>query len=828
MNFKKSVLLLIHLCPVIIFGQLLNDSMKIAAGSEYILTPFQQLIKSSNYRKVWAKPVMVPAFTLKNAATINIILNEQKRKILFAEINGQRFILKTPDRFFPDVLDIDINGTFIEKLLNDKVSAFYPYAEAVVGELADSANLFNTDCKYVYLSNNHLPDSLAKDFSNRLYALESIKEQNNISEFISNLISTDSLIKMKLQGRVYATNEKVFLRTRLFDLWVNDWKTEDAEIKWVRNAASNMLSPIVINRDRSFFYYNGIIFKTLLGFAHLNYIQPFEAKMQEKKIFEIAAKNNDRFFTTSLTKSEWMLEAEDLKQRLTDNLIHNSLKNLPSEIYPISSQTLFRKLKLRRKSLTKVASDYYNYLSTEIDLPGSNKNEVFLINQATDSTTTVLIKRDEEIVYQSEFNSNFTKQLRIYGINGVNKFEVYTKKSNQTQIKIIGGIGNDSIIHNGSGKIEVFENPGNYLKLNRSDKRSISSDTAINRFSYQQYTYTKHAFVPAAFYSNEDLIYVSAGYRIRNFKWRKIPFASNHLFEIHYSLMDKGVSAYYKGLINNLIAKSNLSLLANYDQIRWTPFFGLGNTTSREEGTNAYYRFRTTEWNAAAMLNRNFGAHKFSFGGVFQSLKILKDQNGYIYKEIYTGDSLVYSRRNWAGLQLGYQFTLVNDSIVPTKGIVLKASASFNKNFNAPRETFEKYSFSANGIIPLSEKISFSTTAGIQTVAGNPFFFQYPFIGGPTLRGFVRNRFWGKTVFFNNNELRYITHFRSPVFNGKAGLMAFLDNGRVWMNKNEPGKFHFGYGVGIIAVPFYKILLNGTIGHSKDGIALQFKAIQYF
>ena len=51
---------------------------------------------------------------------------------------------------------------------------------------------------------------------------------------------------------------------------------------------------------------------------------------------------------------------------------------------------------------------------------------------------------------------------------------------------------------------------------------------------------------------------------------------------------------------------------------------------------------------------------------------------------------------------------------------------------------------------------------GAATVTGNPEFYQYASIGGaPNMRGFKRDRFWGKTAFWNTHDLRFISNIKT-------------------------------------------------------------------
>ena len=57
---------------------------------------------------------------------------------------------------------------------------------------------------------------------------------------------------------------------------------------------------------------------------------------------------------------------------------------------------------------------------------------------------------------------------------------------------------------------------------------------------------------------------------------------------------------------------------------------------------------------------------------------------------------------------------------------------------------------------------------------------------------------------------------RNRWFNGKYGILAFVDQGRVWQPGEKSDKWHVGYGGGIFVAPFNRILLNATYGISEE------------
>jgi len=96
------------------------------------------------------------------------------------------------------------------------------------------------------------------------------------------------------------------------------------------------------------------------------------------------------------------------------------------------------------------------------------------------------------------------------------------------------------------------------------------------------------------------------------------------------------------------------------------------------------------------------------------------------------------------------------------------------------------------------------------------------------LRGYRRERFWGKTSFQNNNEFRFITNFHSYLLNAKVGLLAFFDDGRVWMPGEKSNTWHTSYGGGFIIAPFNIICFTASIGISPEMTTIQFGLSKIF
>jgi len=72
----------------------------------------------------------------------------------------------------------------------------------------------------------------------------------------------------------------------------------------------------------------------------------------------------------------------------------------------------------------------------------------------------------------------------------------------------------------------------------------------------------------------------------------------------------------------------------------------------------------------------------------------------------------------------------------------------------------------------------------------------------------------------NNYETQNINSY---FFRGKGGLVAFFDDGRVWLPGETSNTLHTGYGGGILIAPFNFVFFDITYGISKETTQLQIR-----
>ena len=98
-------------------------------------------------------------------------------------------------------------------------------------------------------------------------------------------------------------------------------------------------------------------------------------------------------------------------------------------------------------------------------------------------------------------------------------------------------------------------------------------------------------------------------------------------------------------------------------------------------------------------------------------------------------------------------FQQLNDPLLPTKGMIVTGGVAHVRNLTQPR-SFTNYTAGVKVFFPFGNRFVLSVENAGATVTGGPEFYQLNSIGGSRLRGYRRDRFWGETVFHNNNGLQ--------------------------------------------------------------------------
>ena len=309
---------------------------------------------------------------------------------------------------------------------------------------------------------------------------------------------------------------------------------------------------------------------------------------------------------------------------------------------------------------------------------------------------------------------------------------------------------------------------------------------------------------------------VGVGYRVRSTKHGQVPFGSEHSLTANYGVNRGAFFLEYQSIFHQVFGKWALGLNARADLINVIDFYGAGNETQKL-GDDNDYQLKSREWMAGMALSRflnNF--HQLEGRTFFQSVRINAKNPQFINDLLADETKEDFTRKNFFGLGGGYRYLNTDNLLFPHKGFDIGALVSYTVHLGKNKYGFSRYTSYIAHYLPVSNQFTFASRLGGATIAGSPEFYQLNILGGrETLRGYRRQRFYGKSIMYLNNELRWLVPTSKKFFK-QVGLLGFVDAGRVWHDDEDSNTIHVGYGGGIIIIPFNRIVLNGSYGFSKE------------
>ncbi|MEO6732631.1 MAG: BamA/TamA family outer membrane protein [Ferruginibacter sp.] len=815
------------------------DSVTVAIAPEYNqVGKFHRFMFGEGYRKLWAAPVKLKKFYLaKEKGGMTIIKRGggmQTKSLRLKDGSGNEWILRTIQKYPEQALPANLRAGLAKDILQDQVVTAHPFASLTVPPFAAALGIPHAHPEIVFVPDDPSLGEFRKEFGNAVFLLEEREplegEGSDNTEKVQQELQEDNDTRVE---------QKIVLRARLLDMILGDWDRHEDQWRWDKKKSKDEKVYTPVPRDRDMVYYNTSgVFPWIVSHQWLkSKFQGFHTGIRDIKGFNVNARYFDRYFLNQLSEQEWQDELKYVQDKLSDSLIEAAIKILPDTIFSLSGQQLINTITARRNNIAPLAMAYYRSISKNVDVPASDKREYFEITNDSGGTITVSInkiKKDDtkgHLMYHRIFDPAVTKEIRLYGFDGNDVFESNGEGSSPIKIRMIGGNGRDSFAIGGNRKVFIYDRKAEQNIYPSADevKMRLSNDSDVNVYDKKAFKYDRYATLLLANYSLDDRLLLRVGFSNERHGFRKDPYAFYNELMVNYSLARQTFLITYFAEFKKLVGKNDLGInLYSKGPRSLSNFFGLGNETVFEDNDGkkiGYYRSRYDYVNADVRLYRNIAAHWRISGGVAaQYYTSRQSNNGGRFFDKYNGDypaSLLYKNKTYTGLIAGAEMDTRNNLILPSRGIYWNTTVRAMREMNGKKDSYGNVlsEFSVYLAPFKTEGFVIAGRMGAGTTVGEPAFFQQMYLGGKqTLRGFHSNRFAGKTMLYNNLELRMkLFDFNSYILPGTVGLIAFNDVGRVWLPGESSSKWHDGYGTGIYIVPAQLLLIQAVVGFSKEG-----------
>ncbi|HEX8425453.1 BamA/TamA family outer membrane protein [Hymenobacter sp.] len=824
-----------------------QQTVLVKASQQYQAGKFKTMLLGRNYRQEWQKPVRVPVLNLGTSQGGLLPLKQgggkQTKSLRLRAPNGREYVLRSIEKNTEQVLSEELRNTLAAKVVQDQVSAAHPYAALTVPILAEAAGVGHTNPELVYVPDDERLGEFRPVFANTLAILEERDPQVPASftgRTLEKNYSTEKVLELLRTDFRNQVDQRELVRARLFDVLVADFDRHEDQWRWMayaQPAGGMLLRAVPRDRDQAFFVNQGLLPNLASRDWAVPAVQGFDGSMRNVNTFMFSARYFDRSFLTKPTREEWVGVAQELQTRLTDEVIEKAIRQLPNSIYQLSGPTIVANLKSNRDALPAYAEKYYRFLAREVDVAGSNQPEYFQIERLDNAQTRVKIfglaasgQPTGEPVYERTFLTNETQEIRLYGYGGRDKMEVSGRVDKSPIIRLIGGEGEDVLIDRSrvgglSRRTLVYDTPtGNDLQLGAESRNRTSADSLVNRYNRQAFRYGYVGPLLPWAYNPDDGVFLGAGVEIRQPRFRKAPWATVHCLQASVALGTGAYSFRYAGDFNQITNKLDLVVRADLQAPNYVRnFFGFGNETRFDKALGIrYYRVRYNNVALQALLRRRIGAHQFYAGPVYQRVRVeqtrgrfierMPDENG------LTGT--MFRPKHYAGLKAGYVLDTRNNDWHPSKGVYWSTEYTGLRGVNSIAQDLSQLSSEASGFWTPAAWPGLTLAARVGgTLNFSDFeFYQAATLGGlSNLRGYRRTRFAGENSIYNNLEFRaYLGTLNTMLVSAKIGVLGFHDVGRVWVDGEKSDTWHTGYGAGLWAEPFRRVVLVGTYGLSRN------------
>lgn len=815
----------------------------VVPGSQYAAGGLKKVFFGKHYRDSWTAPIVVPTLNLDTLYGGLTVLERgggrQTKSLKMKAANGRQYVFRSVDKDPAGTLSFKLRNTIIAAVTRDQTSTQHPYGAMVVPPMLTELGILHATPSLYIMPDVDRLDQFQPEFGDMLGLFE--ERPNDPKKGQVAFANADRVFKShKLFEELYEEKDiwldaKEFARARLFDILVGDWSKHEDNWKWAGFEQENglMMRPIPRDRDHVFSKIDGFLPWLADREWAIPNLETFAEEIKSVRSLTYQARHMDRFLTNELSREDWLKEAHFIQSRLTDELIDLSVGQMPLEVYAISGNEIATKLKRRIKDLDQYAMRFYDLLSKEVEVVGTNKEERFEVLRKEDGTTEVKVfeaKKPDGTppFYQRTFYPNETKEIRLFGLHDADDFTVSGTASEAIKLRIIGGPGKDDIqdvssIKKGGKRTFVYEKSDKAKIQLGEEGRQINSWNA-DLYQYDRTSFAYNRYLPLAYitFNTFNGVTVQGGVTFNRHNYNKKDYSAKHKIGVQVSSIGNfGLG--YEGKYHHVLRKWDVLTIAEFARpANFNFFFGLGNNTKKDEDLfNAdYYLIKQNTFRAKTGLSRDFWDKSNA------TLLIGYEKNDVPTKEntILDAESTVFGigQLDIFNAIAKIELDLRDHEVFPTKGLRFFASqeAGFTTDSDfGITDVFLEYFLS-----PAYYPLTLSFKAGYSTTFGEVPFYKQPQLGQNNgLRGFQRNRFTGDSRLYFNTELGVpIAKINTPILPFRIGLRAFYDFGRIEQKSAiESEDWNTAYGGGFYLIPLTRsYTFSVLVGASEEESAV--------
>ena len=833
---------------------------------------FTRTLWGAGYRDVWATPVSLPVLDLGAEAGGLVPLYQsggnQTTGLRLEGADGRQYGLRLVEKDGTGQIPEELRSGVAGSVVLDLRSAQTPFGAVVTYPLSRAAGVLISRPRLVYIPDDPRLGRYRSRFAGRVAVLEvrADDDMRGVEGFdgVTDVVS-ESALREELRGdQDRRVDQRAFFRARLVDMLVADWDRHERQWRWAEfepgdldptlagAAASRgkVYRPVAQDHDFAFYGVGGVAPFFMRRFYDER-LQGFDGDFGKVRALTANGFEQDRRFFNTLSREDMMDLAGEVQADLSDAAIDAAVRELPSEVYAQIGARWAETLRTRRAALPELVDELYAIHVPIVDVVGSDEREHFTATRGAGGRLTVVVRsgkpgNEDRVLYERAFDPRETREVRLFGLGGRDRFEVLGDGPDRIAVRVVGGAARDSL-DAPAGDVALYDTPlgagigarGQQVEDRRSD------DGDVNRYDSYEQVLRRSVAYPALGYNATDGVLVGGSWRTTVPGFRLNPLAATHMVSASVATRTGGLAAAYVGRMREAVFATDLDIDANASTPRYVRnFYGLGN------GTADVADGRERVDLGRAQVDAGFG------GPLGQGLRLVAGPT-LRYADVSRGDSAtvtpvdvlaqsdpgVFSPEVHAGAFTRLTLSTAYGGANPVQGLRLAATAAVRAGLTGAASTYGQLGGEGAAYFPIgyAPQVTLALRAGADHRIGDFPFYDAAVVGGPgSVRGYRRERFAGRTAAYGGAELRAkLFRVDTPALPFTLGALAFADAGRVWTDGDlaqycPPGtvctgpaiadssEIHLGVGGGLFFNVLDRAVATLTVGRSSESTLVTF------
>ena len=788
-----------------------GEAPRVAPGPQYDTGWLHRLFFGNHYRDLWSTPIEAPVLDMGSfAGGLKVTQRgggQQTKSIRLEGADGKEYQFRSIDKDPVQALPPALRSTAAAGIVRDQTSAGHPAGALLAPPILEAAGVLHSIPQVFILPKNEPRlGEFAAEFSGMLGTIEERPTDDEGASFAgaTEVISTTKLFKEVEDSPNDRVDARAFLIARLVDVFIGDWDRHADQWRWARfgDARPHRWRPIPRDRDQAFVRYDGILLTVARASTPqlVNFGPSYAGTLGQTW----NGRDLDRWFLVPLELPAWDSIAAALQSRLTDDVIESAAARLPPSYVPLDSARLADALKQRRDELPEAARRYYRHLAGEVEVHGTDRDEIAEVHRVDGRFTEVSLAvvgengEAEEPYLRRRFDREETKEVRLLLHSGADRVRVWGKGAGGVRIRVLPGKGSDQVVDSSrGGRVTMYTEepadsalPGRDVSVNR--ETYAPPDTASRDWGDRWLSVTWLAAGP-------DIgIFGGTGVQLTRYGFRRDPYAERYRLRAGWSTGASTGRADFNATWIPENSRLRADLLARASGIDVLRFHGFGNQVSAE-GPNEFYRVEQVDLTLNPSLTVPVGGSgALSFGPRLRYSSTDFDEDRFLTPDTYGAGNF-----GMLGASGRFRLETQDQPLAATRGMTFTVGGSYFPALMDVEEQFgelhaEASTFVASPTLPLEPMLALRV--GGKRVWGRFPFQEAAYIGdASTVRLGRQNRFAGEASVYAGSELRlFLTkfYFLAPADFGVLGL---ADVGRVFLDGEDSDRWHAAGGGGIWA-----------------------------